>query len=186
MSLGQIDPALQWIARLSLASLFLWSAAHKVRASADFRAALSAYRLVPTGALRTAHRLLVAMEVAISLALLVPGLAPGSALAAAGLLCLYSAAILVNLVRGRREIDCGCAGLARSRPISPALLSRNAALVAAALLCVLPSSGRAFFWLDAVVVVAGSATALLLFVALETAVGNAIAQRLHVQAVEGR
>ena len=49
------------------------------------------------------------------------------------LLVLYSAAIAINLLRGRRDIECGCGGAATHVPLSGWLLARNAALMATAL-----------------------------------------------------
>jgi len=55
------------------------------------------------------------------------------------LLVLYSSAIAINLVRGRRDIECGCGGAATHVPLSGWLLARNAALMATALaVCAAP------------------------------------------------
>jgi len=43
------------------------------------------------------------------------------------LLALYTLAVVVNLARGRREIDCGCFGPAARQPLSAALVSLPAA-----------------------------------------------------------
>lgn len=180
-----VDPALQWIARLALSLLLLWSAAHKLRDLEFFRLALGAYRLLPAAVLPATPIVLISLELGIALALIVPGWSPVPAAAAAALLSLYSAAIAVNLLRGRRSIDCGCAGPAAHRPIGSSLLLRNFVLLLVAFLCGLPASSRGWLWLDAMVVTAGVATAVLLYVAAELAVANAQHQRMAVAANRG-
>ena len=76
---------------------------------------------------------------------------------AAALLALYAAAIAVNLARGRRHLDCGCAGPALRRPISGWLVVRNLVLVAIALADLAPLSTRPLVWVDALTVVAATA-----------------------------
>ncbi|MBW2726382.1 MAG: methylamine utilization protein MauE, partial [Deltaproteobacteria bacterium] len=93
------------------------------------------------------------------------GAASTGAAMAALLLGVYSAAIAVNLVRGRRGIDCGCLGPAADQSISPALLGRNAILVAGALAAMLPAGHRSLHWVDSLTFVAGLATLSLLFIA---------------------
>jgi hypothetical protein len=180
-----LDPALQWVACLALALLMVWSAGHKLRDLEAFRAALAGYRLLPRGALRPAVAILIVAELAIGLGLLLPGWTARAALAAAGLLALYSSAIAANLLRGRREIDCGCAGPAGRRGLGPPLLVRNALLIGVALCSALPAASRELIWLDGVVVVAGLATAALLYVAAELAGVNSAHQRVAFAARGG-
>jgi hypothetical protein len=80
---------------------------------------------------------------------------------------LYAGAIFVNLVRGRRGIDCGCAGVAASRSLSGGLVVRNGVLIIAALTSALPATSRSLAWIDAVTIVAGVAAAALLYAAAD-------------------
>lgn len=168
-----IDPAAHAALRLALAALFGWAALHKLRDLAAFRLALADYRLLPQRALAAAAPALLAAELAAAGALLAPGPAQPGAWAAAALLTLYAAAIVLNLARGRRHIDCGCAGPRARRPLSGALVARNALLAAAALACALPVSARALVWLDAVSVAGAVAALALLYAALDVALANA-------------
>ena len=102
-----------------------------------------------------------------------PGVESAAALAAALLLLLYSVAIGINLARGRREIDCGCGGAGARRPLSEALIARNALLIVGAALCALPVAERPLIWLDALTVTAGAVALALLYAALDAAVENA-------------
>jgi hypothetical protein len=145
-----LDPVVAAILRGALALLFLDAARHKLRDRAAFAAAFDAYRLLPEGAGRAAGAAIGGAELAVAAALLVPVADRPGALGAAGLLALYTAAIAVNLMRGRRDIDCGCAGPALRQPLGGGLVVRNLVLLGAALLCLVPTLPRSLVWLDAV------------------------------------
>ena len=116
----------------TLAGIFLFAAAHKLRNYLAFRGILGQYRLLPEPLVPAAASAVIAAEVAAGLALLV--LAPvglisraAAAFMAALLLCVYTGAIAVNLVRGRTTIDCGCGG--EPTPLSGWLVARNGFLL---------------------------------------------------------
>ncbi len=171
-----LDPALRLALRAGLGLVLLRAAWHKLRAPSAFRAALRDYRILPEIRLVLAPAAwgLALAESAAGLALLGRPEAAAPALAAVGLLGLYSFAIALNLARGRRELDCGCAGpAAPPQPIGEGLLVRNAVLIAVALGAGLPPSARALAWLDAVSITGGAAALLLLYAAVEVAMSNA-------------
>jgi len=161
-----VDPVAAWLARLALAGVFAGAALHKWRDLGAFTAAVGAHRLVPAAAVGALARALAACETAVAVSLLVPGSAPRAAWVAAALLALYSGAIAINLLRGRREIDCGCS--ARPQPLSGRLLARNAALGALAIAAALPASARVLVWVDALTAAAGLAALALLWLAAQT------------------
>ncbi len=165
-----VDPALAIALRAGLALLFVAAAAHKLRDFGAFRDALGGYRLLPEGALGSSACVLIAAELACAGALV---FTEQGGFAAAALLGLYSAAIALNLARGRREIDCGCFGPARRQPLSLALVARNAVLVALALICVLPVVPRALLPLDALTIAAGVALGALVHGAVNGLIANA-------------
>jgi len=168
-----MDPAIEAALRGALALLFAVAARHKARDLDGFRATLAEYRLLPEGAASVAARLVIVAEVAASVALLVPVLrAPGPFLAA-GLLAVYTGAIAINLARGRRDIDCGCAGPALRQPLSGWLLGRNGILLAAALACLVPLRPRPLVWVDALTVTGAVAALAAFYGALDRLVANA-------------
>lgn len=173
MNLPALDPALQLTARLGLSLLFGSAAAHKLRDVARFHAAVDGYALLPPLWSVPFGAGLVAAELGVAVGLCLPRVAPGAALIGTALLLMYAGAIGVNLVRGRRDIDCGCAGPARRQPLSAALVVRNALLAAAAVATVLPSGGRPWAWVDAVTVVAGVGAVALLYIATDGLLANA-------------
>jgi hypothetical protein len=150
-----MDPVFDTTLRGALALLFFSAALHKLRAPAEFHGTLAEYRLLPGWATRIAAVLIVSGELAAATMLVLPSLRASGAVVAFLLLCAYTSAIAVNLLRGRREINCGCSGAALRQPISAWLLARNAALAAMALLCLLPAHGRALVWIDGASVLGG-------------------------------
>jgi len=79
----------------------------------------------------------------------------------------------VNLIRGRRDIDCGCAGPAAQMPLSGALVVRNALLVAAAIAAAAPLQTRPLGAIDAFTFSAALAMGVLLWKAAHGLLENA-------------
>lgn len=161
------DPTISIMLRAALTLLFVWAASHKLRDREAFRTALADYELLPHRWLSSIAALLVGAELSFAVGLCIPGAAAAAACASAGLLALYAGAIGINLIRGRRDIDCGCAGPMRRQPISTALVLRNVALAGAALACSLPASSRTVTWVDGITVVASVITLALLYAAID-------------------
>jgi uncharacterized membrane protein YphA (DoxX/SURF4 family) len=167
-----IDPVVALILRCSLALLLLSAAWHKLRDVAAFVAAVAAYALVPQRWHRAVAWGLVFAEGAIGVSLAIGvGVAP---LAAAALLASYTVAIATNLARGRRDIDCGCAGPARRMPLNTGLVVRNAILIVAVGCAAIPTVARPLVWLDALTVTAAVLVLALLYGAVNTALVNAM------------
>jgi hypothetical protein len=162
-----VDPAIVLVLRAALALLFSLAAVHKARAPREFRAVLGAYRLLPAVLVGPAAIVLPAVEAALAAALATPRLGAAGLVGAAALLLVYAGAMAVNLARGRRDLDCGCLGFARRRPIGPGLVARNLVLAAAALGGAAAPGLRPLLWVDAVTVGAGTAALAALWVAAE-------------------
>ena len=113
---------------LALAMILAQAGWHALRDQPAHAATIAAYRLLPGWAVAAAAWALPCLNLIAAALLLVPGLSPAGAALAALLLGLFTAAIAVNLWRGRVTIDCGCGG-ARGQTLSPALLVRNSMLL---------------------------------------------------------
>jgi hypothetical protein len=166
------DPIFVIAAALAVAVILASAATHKLRAPARFANQVEDYQLLPRSLVRPVARLLPFVEVAVAFALLVPASRGTAALAAAVLLAGYAGAISINLWRGRRDIDCGCAGPEQAQPIRPVLLARNAVLVSLALVASLAPLSRELGIFDSFVVIAASAVALLLYAAADGLMAN--------------
>ena len=173
MSAVALDPAVAGVLRLGLGLLLAASVWPKLRHFHSFREAVAGYRILPPRATHSGAAALAAAEAGVAAGLLLPTTARGAALAAACLLAVYSIAIGVNLLRGRRDIDCGCAGPGRRRPLGESLLVRNAALVALSLLAALPGAPRDLGGVDVVTIGAGGLALALLVAAADAAAANA-------------
>jgi len=112
---------------LFAAGLFATAALHKLRTFIEFTGFVSGYRLLPEALIRPASGIVVAAEIAA-----IPGalhLIPALSQLPTLLLLGYAAAMGVNLLRGRSDIDCGCGGT--PMPISWMAVARNLMLAAA-------------------------------------------------------
>jgi hypothetical protein len=118
------------IAAWLLAGIFIRALKHKIGAWPRFCASLAAYQLVPEKGVKPAGILLVVTEVMTVFALLMVHTA--GFIAASGLLCIYTAAIVINMLRGRSYIDCGCGDAPTG--LSGWLLLRNGVLIILAML----------------------------------------------------
>ena len=153
------DPTIVAIARFGVGGLLLCAASHKLRNMQEFRLALGAYRLLPEWAVLPSAHLLAAIELVLAVVCLAQE--PLGYLAAFALLSVYTAAILVNLARGMRSIDCGCGG--PPQPLSYALVLRNALLLGACVVALSPPAPRPLGWLDFFTIGAGLGVLALLY-----------------------
>lgn len=166
------DPIFIIASAIAIAVLLASAATHKVRAPARFARQLADYQLLPASLVRPIARFVPLLELAIAFALLVPVSRGWAALSAASLLALYAAAIGINLWRGRRDIDCGCAGPDQAQPLRPVLLLRNSVLVVLALLASVTPIARDMTLFDGFVTVAAAAVALLIYAAADGLLAN--------------
>ena len=158
------DPAVCWTARTFVALVFVRALYGKLRAPREFSDAVRGYALLPDAVAPAAAVLLLALECGLAVGLVVPGWASAAALGAAGLLAVYTAAIAINLARGRRDVDCGCAGPGGGQPLHEWLLARNALYIAACVVASQPLVTRPLHWIDGLTV-AFALTALVALVA---------------------
>ena len=167
-----LDPIFIIASALAVAVLLASAATHKLRAPGRFARQLADYQLLPEALVRPIGRVIPLLELLIAFALLVPFSRAIAAVCAAALIALYASAIGINLWRGRRDIDCGCAGPDQAQPLRPVLLARNAVLVALALLASSTPIVRDLGFFDGFVTVAASAVALLIYAAADGLLAN--------------
>lgn len=146
-----IDPVVSLAWRLAVAGLFAATALHKLRDFGALRDTIRAYELAPAAAIPIAITI-TALETVAAGTLILPGWSATGATIAVALLATYSAAIAINLRRGRHHLDCGCLGPNHRQPISEWLLARNAALIILTLAVLLPVSARSMTAIDALTV----------------------------------
>ena len=122
---------------VALAAVIWLGALDKLRHFADFRAAVEAYRLLPSALTGVFAVLFVCAEVGAGTLLLFDAGRLAGAITAILIVGVASAALAVNLLRGYTDIDCGCGGLAHFSPgLSWWMLGRNALLLVLALVVI--------------------------------------------------
>ena len=89
------------------------------------------------------------------------------------LLFVYAASIGTNLLRGRRDIDCGCNGPASKQLLSWWLVARNLVFLGLTLMAMQPTSGRQFLWLDGLTVLFGVLVVCGLYLSLNNLLARA-------------
>src|SRR6266478_3681780 len=150
-----IDPAIGAMLAGALALLFVSAAFNKLRSLQRFAEVFRAYRLLPDGVARLAW-LVPALELTVGVGLLARRSRAGA-----------SAAIAINLQRGRRDLASGCGGPHERRPIAAWMVWRNLLLAGLLGALLLPWSARPMAVADAVTIGAGTAVAALLYMSLD-------------------
>lgn len=168
-----MDPALTWTLAVALSALFAASAAMKFADLSQFAGALENYRILPGMLTAPAAWTIPMLEALAALGLLFRATRAGAGLLTAALLAIFTAAIAINLARGRREIDCGCFGPALRQPLSGWLLARNGILLVAAMALAAPTQVRPLGLVDFVTIVSGAVTLTMLYASMNYLLANA-------------
>jgi len=154
-----MDPVFTIIISICMSLMFGIAAVHKLKAVAVFRATMDEYQLVPLMLSGVVAVLLILAELLAAILVLVATVRTTGLVIMAVLLLIYTAGISINLLRGRRDIDCGCSGPASRHELSGWLVLRNLVLVlrnlvllSLVLLAATPLTQRPLNWLDVVVV----------------------------------
>ncbi|MBS0419196.1 MAG: methylamine utilization protein MauE [Proteobacteria bacterium] len=162
-----IDPAVACLIAACVGLLFLVAAIHKLRDLRRFREVFAAYRLAPPAAGRALAPVVPALELAVAVGLLFDNLRTPALWTGIALLLLYVAGIAINLARGRRDLDCGCAGPYDRRPIAAWMIWRNLGIAIVLAAALLPWSGRPMVLTDAVTIGFGTACCALVYLCLD-------------------
>jgi hypothetical protein len=165
-----IDPAVGTLLGGAFALLFASAALHKLRDLAGFAELFAAYRVLP--AARYLALLVPFTEALVACGLLLPRSRSAAALVGSCLLLAYAAAIALNLMRGRRELSCGCGGPDERRPIALWMVTRNLLLALLLAAAALPVNTRDLQAVDLLTVAAGIFVAALLYMSVDALLGR--------------
>jgi uncharacterized membrane protein YphA (DoxX/SURF4 family) len=171
--LGGPDPALLWIAAATLSIIFAGSALMKLHDIESFRSVVEDFRVLPDALALSFAISIPIIELVSAAAVLTPGFRLLAAIALLLLLLTFSAAIAINLLRGRRGLDCGCFGALLRQKLSGWLLVRNGILAALAARLLTPPLARPMETLDVATIVFASAAAVVLYLAMNYLIANA-------------
>jgi uncharacterized membrane protein YphA (DoxX/SURF4 family) len=162
-----VDPAIAALIVACSALLFGGAAIHKLRDLRRFDEIFAAYGLLPLAARLRLSRAVPLLEVLVAVGLLLDVTRATAACVGIVLLLAYAAAITVNLLRGRRELACGCGGPDDRRPIAPWMVWRNILFAILLSPVMLPWSLRALGLTDMVTIGFGTAACALVYLCLD-------------------
>jgi len=121
-------PHLLTLCRWLLAAVFLTSAGGKLRDRRAFASIVMDYQILPKRWVRPFATVLPWVEGAVALMLLL-GMGTKIGAALSGLLLFsFAFAVGLNLLRGRKDLNCGCAGARHKQKISGKILVQNTLL----------------------------------------------------------
>lgn len=161
-----MDPLISAVCRLTVAALLATAAVSKLRDLRAFRHAVADYEVIPRRLAAPVAPVVPVLELAAAAALVVPATRAAGAVLALALIAAFTAALAVNLQRGRTDIDCGCFGPAAEQGLSGWLIPRNLLLAAFTLPAFWPPGARPLGALDLFVLVAGMLGLSGMFLAL--------------------
>jgi len=115
------------VARLTVAAIFTLAAIHAMREWTVFAGIVEQYRIAPRWLSAIAARTVPPLELTAGAALLVPSRA--GVMLGLCLMASFTAAIILNIARGRVSIDCGCGGVS-GQTLSKGLVLRNVGIMA--------------------------------------------------------
>ena len=167
-----LDPAFGYLIIGGIAILFASAGVHKLRDLVHFTAIFAAYRLLPDEPARRLAGLIPCLELAVGAALL---WTPSRRLGVASgivLLIAYALALSLNLLRGRRDFECGCGAARDSRVISAWMVWRNLILAAALGIAALPWTSRPFDLTDGLTVAGGLVVGVTFYAAVDRLLGH--------------
>jgi hypothetical protein len=167
-----LDPAFGYSIVLGMAVLFASAGIHKLRDLARFTEIFAAYRLLPQAAARRLAWFIPGLELVVAMSLPWESSRSLAVPSAIALLLAYASAMGVNLLRGRRDLDCGCGAARDRRAIAAWMVWRNLFLAAALGIAALPWSPRPFAWTDVLTVTGGLAVSITLYAAIDMLLGE--------------
>ena len=170
-----LDPVASSTLSAVLSVIFLTGAWQKLRDLPLFQANVENYRLLPDSLAWPAAILLPLWELAAGALVLFDPVRTAGAVLAIGLLAVVTTAVVLNLLRGRTEIDCGCGSLGGhvgDQTLSWGLVIRNLVLVVAALLALREDAARNLVWIDYLSVAGGTLGLLGLYVTANQLMAN--------------
>lgn len=167
-----IDPAFAMLIVLGIAALLTAAGSHKLKHLALFAETFAAYRLLPDAAARRLAWSIPCAEIGIAAALLWPPSRPWGVMGAIAIFAAYAAALALNLLRGRRDLDCGCAGPGVRRSIAAWMVWRNLLIAGSLFLAALPWIERPLSGADFLTIAGGLAAAATLYGSVDRLLGD--------------
>ena len=165
-----LDPVVVRAAGAAMGVILIGGALVKLQDGETFRYAVENYGLLGPAQAAVFGRLFPALELASGLFLLVPALRPLGLACGLLVLGIASGGVVINLLRGRDRLECGC-GLGGQR-ISWGLVLRNAGLAALLVLGAQSGMARELSAIDVISMGAAALALLALYACLNQLLAN--------------
>jgi hypothetical protein len=152
-TLPALDPVYSQTVALFIAFVFAFAGLHKVMDYSRHAGIVADYQIVPVSLVPVLAPLVIILEFASAALVLLPAKRSVGLVLSIGLLAAYLFSIGLNLLRGRKSIDCGCGWGTQGHQLSGWLVFRNLVMIAAALTALLPLMDRSLQVADWILVV---------------------------------
>lgn len=167
-----IDPVIQIIMMAVVSAIFIVAVAHKLVSIQTFKDQLNDYKLISERWVPLFALLIPVFEAGSVFLYLYPETRSIGGVALVSLLLIYIGAIGINLLRGRSEIDCGCAGK-KQQHLGSWLLLRNSIIIFFIILSLFEFDNRSLLFFEWLMV----ATSVFVFLILYWSLNNLLANR---------
>jgi Methylamine utilisation protein MauE len=122
------------IMAMTLSLIFFTTFISKVINWKDYKQTIASYKIIPPKGISISLLFFLINEAVIALSALLVGWRPFNAVMATILLLIYTIAISINLLRGRKDLACGCGGVLESERLHYGLVIRNLLFIIAVVL----------------------------------------------------
>jgi len=116
--------------KMLLGFLFLSTFLHKVIQRDSYFQTMRAYHILSEGMVKPFYWIFVSTEAFIAVGLIVSGFSLFTMILTILLLLIYTGAVGWNLLRGHRDLSCGCGGVLESERLHSGIIFRNMLLIA--------------------------------------------------------
>ena len=176
-----LDPAFGYLIIGGIALLLASAGVHKLRRLATFTEIFAAYRVVPDALARRLAWFIPWVELGVAAGLLWEPSRRVAIASAVAVLIAYAGGLSLNLLRGRRDLDCGCGPARSRRTIAAWMVWRNLFLAAVLGTAALRWSPRPFSSTDLLTVGAGLIAGVVLYAAVDRMFGDVVPKALHLR-----
>ena len=169
----RVDPVVSSLLGLGLGGIFIVGAVPKLKTHDLFVEIVQAYGLLPIPIVAVTAFLIAVMEFVVGIGLILPITRAVAAQFGLMLLAVVTVAVIVNLLRGKSELPCGCGGASADQHLSWTLVGRNGLLACLIGVLLLPINVREMTILDYGTTAIGAGLLFGLYAALNQLLANA-------------
>ena len=172
----ELDPVIHTSAILAMALIFAVAAVHKLLSLAVFIEQLTNYKLLPEKWAPLVGTIIPWLELGAVILLINSSTRTTGIIMLGILIIIYTAAIGINLYRGRVDIDCGCLGdngnQLNEQKLSGWMILRNIIIGMFIVCAALGTGQRSLSWLDSVNILFVTLSIIILYQIINQLIAN--------------